>query len=165
MIGPGIIEQFIAHGLDPADAAARGALLAQAQAMLLAHTGQAPAWAWAVPGRIEIFGKHTDYAGGCSLVAAVPKGFVVVASPRDDGHVTVLDARWRRRLDIDMEVAVLRGQRALDIRRQEGQRDRSLVDAPGEEGEHDDGRSEDADDEAEGEIEDTTRHRHARRLP
>ena len=102
MNGPGIVEQFIARGFDPADATARGELLAQAQAMLLAYTGQAPAWAWAVPGRIEIFGKHTDYAGGRSLVAAVPKGFVAVASPRDDGRVTVLDARWRRRLDIDI---------------------------------------------------------------
>ena len=83
MIGPAVTEQLIAHGHEPNDAAARVALLAQAQAMLLAHTGQPPAWAWVIPGRIEIFGKHTDYAGGRSLVAAVPKGFVGVAAPRD----------------------------------------------------------------------------------
>jgi len=32
-----------------------------------------------VPGRIEVFGKHTDYAGGHSLVAAVPRGITVSA--------------------------------------------------------------------------------------
>jgi galactokinase len=45
-------------------------------------------------GRIEIFGKHTDYAGGRSLLAAVPRGFAVVAGPRTDGIVAAVDARW-----------------------------------------------------------------------
>lgn len=45
-----------------------------------------------VPGRLEIFGKHTDYAGGRSLVAAVPRGFTVTAT-RATGGVTVMDAR------------------------------------------------------------------------
>lgn len=45
-----------------------------------------------VPGRIEVFGKHTDYAGGRSLLCAAERGFCVVASPRDDGTVRVADA-------------------------------------------------------------------------
>ena len=53
-----------------------------------------------MPGRIEVFGKHTDYAGGASLVGAVPRGFAIVAGPRDDRRVRVIDARW------DDEVAV-----------------------------------------------------------
>ena len=42
----------------------REALVALAEAEFLKRTGRAPVWRWHVPGRIEIFGKHTDYAGG-----------------------------------------------------------------------------------------------------
>jgi galactokinase len=45
-----------------------------------------------VPGRIEFLGKHTDYAGGRSLLCAIERGFCVVASPRSDHHVLVRDA-------------------------------------------------------------------------
>lgn len=51
--------------------------------------------AWWVPGRLEVFGKHTDYAGGRTLVCAVPRGFAVMASARDDGILNVVDARNR----------------------------------------------------------------------
>ena len=56
-------------------------------------------WQWFVPGRLEVFGKHTDYAGGRSLVAAVPRGITVSAVPTDDRSVAVED--------------VMTGQRAL----------------------------------------------------
>ncbi|MGE0441421.1 MAG: galactokinase family protein [Gemmatimonadales bacterium] len=49
------------------------------------------AW-WHVPGRIEILGKHTDYAGGRSLVCATEQGMAVAAHPRDDGILRVVDA-------------------------------------------------------------------------
>lgn len=45
-----------------------------------------------VPGRLEVLGKHTDYAGGRTLVAAVPRGFAVVAGARGDGQIQVADA-------------------------------------------------------------------------
>jgi galactokinase len=45
-----------------------------------------------VPGRLEVFGKHTDYAGGRTLVAAVPRGFAVAVARRGDGRVHVIDA-------------------------------------------------------------------------
>ena len=45
-----------------------------------------------VPGRLEVFGTHTDYAGGPSLVAALPRGFAFVAAPRADQIVEVVDA-------------------------------------------------------------------------
>jgi galactokinase len=32
-----------------------------------------------VPGRIEVFGRHTDYAGGRSLVCAIDRGFLYAA--------------------------------------------------------------------------------------
>ncbi len=43
-----------------------------------------------VPGRIELFGKHTDYAGGSSIVAATDRGFRMTASPRDDTTVRMI---------------------------------------------------------------------------
>ena len=55
--------------------------------------GAPASWRWSVPGRIEIFGKHTDYAGGESLLSAVPRGFVVAARPRADDRVRVIDVR------------------------------------------------------------------------
>src|SRR5687767_13182291 len=56
-------------------------------------------WQWFVPGRLEVFGKHTDYAGGRSLVAAVPRGMTVCAVPTNDRSIVVED--------------VITGQRAL----------------------------------------------------
>jgi galactokinase len=48
--------------------------------------------AWWVPGRIEFLGKHTDYAGGPSLLCAVERGFAVLASAREDARISVCDA-------------------------------------------------------------------------
>jgi galactokinase len=48
--------------------------------------------AWWVPGRIEVLGKHTDYGGGRSLLCAVERGFHVLASPRRDATVRIIDA-------------------------------------------------------------------------
>ena len=44
---------------------------------------------WFVPGRVEVFGKHTDYAGGRSLVCAVPRGITASAWRTPGGTVTV----------------------------------------------------------------------------
>jgi galactokinase len=58
---------------------------------VLAGRNRSPRRAWFVPGRIEVLGKHTDYAGGRSLLCAVDRGFHIVAAPRDDRTVTLLD--------------------------------------------------------------------------
>jgi galactokinase len=50
-----------------------------------------PAQLYHVPGRIEVLGKHTDYAGGRSLVCATEQGLAVAAAVRDDASVTALD--------------------------------------------------------------------------
>ena len=47
---------------------------------------------WFVPGRIEVLGKHTDYAGGRSLLCAVERGMCVVAAARTDDQVRITDA-------------------------------------------------------------------------
>ena len=46
-----------------------------------------------IPGRIEFLGKHTDYAGGRSLLCPVDRGFRVTAEPRADDIVRVTDRR------------------------------------------------------------------------
>lgn len=93
-------ERLAQAGFDAADVASRVALIDRAIAAFVRAMGQPPTWGWFVPGRIEIFGKHTDYAGGRSLVAAVPRGFALVAGPRDDDRVTAHDARWDVATDV-----------------------------------------------------------------
>ena len=48
--------------------------------------------AYCVPGRIEVLGKHTDYPGGSSLVAAAEQGFCLLAVPGDGPEVRIADA-------------------------------------------------------------------------
>jgi len=52
---------------------------------------------WHVPGRVELLGKHTDYAGGRSLLTALDRGLVIGMTPRTDDTVTFLDTRSRAR--------------------------------------------------------------------
>jgi len=85
--GGALGERLAAMGLD----ASRSSSFAAAAARLLA-AGVAPetrATAFWVPGRIEVLGKHTDYAGGRSLLCAVNRGFSVVAADRDDAVLRV----------------------------------------------------------------------------
>lgn len=46
-----------------------------------------------VPGRVEFLGKHTDYAGGRSLLMTVQKGFRMVAHPRRDDILRIATGR------------------------------------------------------------------------
>ncbi|NUQ19679.1 MAG: galactokinase, partial [Gemmatimonadaceae bacterium] len=74
-------------------ARAKAELFARARAVLGRATGSAHSHALFVPGRVEFLGKHTDYAGGRSLLAAVERGICLVASPRSDLMMRVIDAR------------------------------------------------------------------------
>ena len=95
------VEQKLAEaGVGPAELPGRVALIEQCARDFEQRHRRPPTWAWWVPGRIEIFGKHTDYAGGRSLVAAVPRGFAIVAGPRDDGVVTASDVRWSASMEV-----------------------------------------------------------------
>jgi galactokinase len=90
-------------GVASADVAGRVALARQVVTGFEQHHGRAPRSLYWVPGRIEIFGKHTDYAGGRSLLAAVPRGFVVAAAPREDDRVVAYDARWNAAMRVDIQ--------------------------------------------------------------
>lgn len=47
--------------------------------------------AYFVPGRLEFFGKHTDYAGGRSILGAIERGICVVGSRRTDAQIRIAD--------------------------------------------------------------------------
>ena len=88
-----LASALIERGLDVSERAAKAAMFERVLCAFAGHTNREPQHAWWVPGRLEVFGKHTDYAGGRTLVCAVPRGFVVVARPRDDGELHVVDAK------------------------------------------------------------------------
>jgi galactokinase len=89
----GWTERLAATGLsgDATEIAARHfSEVAARYAVLFGSADTARAW-W-VPGRIEVLGKHTDYGGGRSLLCAVERGFHVLAVPREDALVRIVDA-------------------------------------------------------------------------
>lgn len=102
MNGEQLAGALTRHGLNEAEGA-RKRLLGD---LVLEHfsslAGGEPAVAVWVPGRIEVFGKHTDYGGGHSLVAPVPRGFLFVARGRGDRRVTMADAARGERFSIDL---------------------------------------------------------------
>lgn len=44
-----------------------------------------------VPGRVEVAGKHTDYAGGHTLVCAIDRGFLFVATPNSESRIRIVE--------------------------------------------------------------------------
>lgn len=96
-----LVADLVAAGFDAADALTRVALARTAADRLARVSRRSPVGPWFVPGRIEVIGKHTDYAGGRSIVAAVPRGMAILAAPRGDGLVRVIDARHDREVEID----------------------------------------------------------------
>jgi galactokinase len=87
---PGDRDRLIERGLSPAEADRKLQLLERTRAALDAGDAGPIASYW-TPGRIEVLGKHTDYAGGRSLLCATERGFVVSARPRDDHRLVVID--------------------------------------------------------------------------
>jgi galactokinase len=57
--------------------------------------------AWFVPGRIEVVGKHTDYAGGRSLICAAERGLSMITAPRADGRLAITDTGRNTSLMLD----------------------------------------------------------------
>lgn len=54
-----------------------------------------------VPGRIEVLGKHTDYAGGRSLLAATEQGFTVSAEPEAGTRIRIIDRGRQQTAELD----------------------------------------------------------------
>jgi galactokinase len=89
-----------AIGLSESAAGEKSELFASARAALAAFdVGEAQRGnaapdvrAFWVPGRVEFLGKHTDYAGGRSLLCAIERGICIVATPRSDSTLRIADA-------------------------------------------------------------------------
>ncbi|MEW6755702.1 MAG: galactokinase family protein [Candidatus Latescibacterota bacterium] len=95
------------RGLEGKAAAAKADLFARAAAALArGGDGARDSRAYFVPGRIEVLGKHTDYAGGHSLVSAVEQGFCLVCVPRADERISVLAAESGESVAFAMDPAL-----------------------------------------------------------
>ncbi len=96
-----IASYFETMGMTPQQAASREKLFEELDRRAGAILDGAAVWRRFTPGRIEIFGKHTDYAGGHSLLAAVPRGIALVARPRHDGIVRIGDVFDGQVVEVD----------------------------------------------------------------
>lgn len=96
-----IARHFETLGMSPADAASRAELFSVLEQRSQPILEGAPQWRRFTPGRIEIVGKHTDYAGGQSLIAAVPRGITLAARKRADGIVRVGDIFDGQIIEVD----------------------------------------------------------------
>ena len=87
-----LAERLIDRGLNAPSAADKARQFARATGALLADgvASDTEAIALYVPGRIEVLGKHTDYCGGHSLIAAAERGICFVAVRRDDAVIHAL---------------------------------------------------------------------------
>ncbi len=98
-----VVDRLIAQGMSGPAAEAKGDLFRQAIEAVSAPANAAPKpYMVFVPGRVEVLGKHTDYAGGRSLLAAVERGFCAAATPRNDARVSVVDVRRGRRTEFEL---------------------------------------------------------------
>lgn len=85
-----MVARLVAAGMSAAEAQNKARLFQRAESAISVQRREHPA-RWFVPGRIEVLGKHTDYAGGRSLLCAVERGMCVVAAPRQDALVRMTD--------------------------------------------------------------------------
>ena len=97
-------QHFEAAAFPPLVADAYRSLLREAhQALDEAEVPSSERRVWIVPGRIEVLGKHVDYAGGRSLLCTVERGIVIVARKRDDRSVILRDARRREAISLSLD--------------------------------------------------------------
>lgn len=101
MNGRQVAEHLAAAGLDERELAAKADLFERTLRAFKATAEGDPDLALWIPGRLEVFGTHTDYAGGQSLVAALPRGFAFAAKRRSDRTLHIVDARNDEALTLD----------------------------------------------------------------
>src|SRR4051794_1126609 len=118
MTGAALAAALVRRGLDEEERARKASLfdLVVNRLAVLDQASAAPpfapaandVYAWWVPGRLEVFGTHTDYAGGHTLICAVPRGFAMLARRRVDGLLRIVDAARNQ------DVSLLPGQPISD---------------------------------------------------
>jgi galactokinase len=77
-------------------------LRSRVERMLSTGDAAGPLHWWWVPGRVEVFGKHTDYGGGPSLMGALPRGFLLAGAPRADQKIRIFDSGDGSRFELDL---------------------------------------------------------------
>lgn len=104
-------EALRAAGMSAEGARRADEAFAVAQAAWDAIAPSRPARWLFVPGRIEVLGKHTDYAGGTTLTCAVERGFCCLYAPRADRTVRMMDAGRREQtaFEIGPELEITAG--------------------------------------------------------
>jgi galactokinase len=55
------------------------------------------------PGRVNLIGEHTDYAGGFVMPAAIDFGTLAAITPRDDGRVVVWSENFHEQVSHQLE--------------------------------------------------------------
>jgi galactokinase len=101
-------DQLRDLGMSLRNATAKSALFARCDQTLDSLGAGDRRWSIWVPGRIEILGKHTDYAGGRSLLCTVERGFCVRAAPRKDSTVRVIDVGRGEEFETALDAGTLR---------------------------------------------------------
>ena len=96
-----IAECLIDAGMSETEAQTKATLFAKIERRLPLPFRSEPL-RWFVPGRIEVLGKHTDYAGGRSLLCTAERGFCVAAVPREDSMVRINDVARRQTVEFKM---------------------------------------------------------------
>ena len=88
-----VARYLMAGGVRAAAATRLAERYVEAATVLLGERGEdETAYAFFVPGRIEVLGKHTDYAGGSTLLCAVERGFCLIATEGAGADFHVTDA-------------------------------------------------------------------------
>lgn len=94
MTGAILAERLVAAGLDAGELPAKARLYDRTLAAFRESTGGEPEYVSWVPGRLEVFGTHTDYAGGRTLVCALPRGFALVGGRRPSAAAAKGPSLW-----------------------------------------------------------------------
>lgn len=101
-------RELVRIGMSEARAAAVADSLGRCDSALDKRGVSQTRWSIWVPGRVELFGKHTDYAGGRSILCATERGFAVRCAARRDGNVVITD------VILGEEAAIGRGDQGND---------------------------------------------------
>ena len=85
-----VADRLAAAGMSVPEARKKSELFLKIERQLAAESGGS-VMRWFVPGRIEVLGKHTDYAGGRSLLCSAERGFCVATVARNDSQIRICD--------------------------------------------------------------------------
>ncbi len=85
---------------------------AEAHKLTETHKGiysQVPIGVFSAPGRVNLIGEHTDYAGGFVMPAAIDFATVAAISPRTDGKVSIYSANFDEKVEHRLDAIPAKG--------------------------------------------------------